>query len=165
MSNMNRFITPITFAVGLTLSASCALAQEASEAALRQPLPTTTLNVGIHNIHVELAQTDAQRSTGLMNRPQLGEHQGMLFVFDSLDKQCFWMKNTRVPLSIAFLADDGSITHIDDMQPQSLASHCSPKLVRLALEVNQGWFAKRGVKVGMKLSGAVFQNSPTTSKN
>ncbi len=147
MLNMScRFITILT----LALSASTALAQEPR-------LPVMTLNVGIHNIQAELAQTEAQRSTGLMNRPKLGEHQGMLFVFDSPDQQCFWMKNTLVALSIAFLADDGRITHIDDMQPQSLASHCSPKPVRLALEVNQGWFAKRGIKVGMEIKGAVFK--------
>jgi uncharacterized protein len=159
MSILSSFITPMTLLGALAFSASTsatqAQAQQASGAApvtLPITLSITTLNVGIHNIQAELAQTEDERSTGLMNRPELGAHQGMLFVFDSAAQQCFWMKNTLIPLSIAFLADDGTIVHIANMQPQSLDSHCSPKPVRLALEVNQGWFSKRGIKVGMKIN-------------
>jgi uncharacterized membrane protein (UPF0127 family) len=88
-----------------------------------------------------------------MNRPTMGTSDGMLFVFEEASEQCFWMKNTLLPLSIAFIADDGSIVNIADMKPQALASHCSAKPVRYALEMNQGWFAKRGIKAGTKLRG------------
>jgi uncharacterized protein len=158
MSTLIRFITPIALAMSLVFNASPSGAQ-AQDGASRSD-QTQTLNVGIHNIQVELAQTEQARAVGLMNRPNLGAHQGMLFVFDSAAAHCFWMKNTLIPLSIAFLADDGRIVHIDDMQPQSLVSHCPPKPISLALEMNQGWFAKRGIKIGMKISGAIFKNSP-----
>jgi uncharacterized membrane protein (UPF0127 family) len=111
----------------------------------------------MHNIRAELAQTDAQRSIGLMHRREMASHEGMLFVFDQPGVQCFWMKNTLLPLSIAFLADDGTVVNIADMKPQSLDSHCSAQPVRYALEMNQGWFAKRGVKTGFKLAGAPFK--------
>jgi uncharacterized membrane protein (UPF0127 family) len=91
-----------------------------------------------------------------MNRPSLPPNGGMLFAFEVPAQQCFWMKNTLLPLSIAFLADDGTIVNIEDMQPQSLASHCSKQPVRYALEMSQGWFAKRGIKAGAKLTGAPF---------
>jgi len=78
---------------------------------------------------------------------------GMLFVFEQPGQQCFWMKNTLLPLSIAFLADDGTVVNIADMQPQSLDGHCSAKPVRYALEMNQGWFAKRGIGPGFRISG------------
>jgi len=78
-------------------------------------------------------------------------------VFDEPSPQCFWMRNTLIPLSIAFLADDGTVVNIADMKPQSDDSHCSAKPVRYALEMNQGWFAKRGVKSGTRISGELFQ--------
>jgi uncharacterized membrane protein (UPF0127 family) len=81
---------------------------------------------------------------------------GMLFIFDRAGQQCFWMKNTLLPLSVAFISDDGSITNIEDMKPQTLDSHCSTKEVRFVLEMNDGWFAKRGIKPGMKLKGSPF---------
>jgi len=121
-----------------------------------QQLPTIRLNAGIHNIQAEVARTPEQRSTGLMHRPTMGANQGMLFAFDQAAEQCFWMKNTLLPLSIAFLADDGSVVNIEDMQPQTLNGHCSKKPVRYALEMNLGWFAKRGIKPGAKLQGAPF---------
>jgi uncharacterized membrane protein (UPF0127 family) len=81
----------------------------------------------------------------------------MLFVFDAPSPQCFWMKNTPTPLTIAFLADDGTIVNLADMKPFDEASHCSAKPVRLVLEMNQGWFAKRGIKPGFKLAGPPFK--------
>jgi len=81
---------------------------------------------------------------------------GMLFVFEQPGQQCFWMKNTLIPLSVAFLADDGSVVNIEEMAPQTLDGHCSTKPVRFVLEMNQGWFAKRGIKPGSKLRGAPF---------
>ncbi len=121
-----------------------------------QKLPAIRLNAGIHNIQAELAQTPDQRATGLMFRKTMGNNDGMLFAFEEPAMQCFWMKNTLLPLSIAFIADDGSIVNLDDMKPQTLDSHCSTKPVRFVLEMNRGWFAKRGIKAGSKLQGAPF---------
>ncbi len=118
-----------------------------------QKLPTVTLSAGMHLIQAELAQTPEQRSIGLMHRPKMGANEGMLFVFESASEQCFWMKNTLLPLSIAFLADDGLVVNIEDMAPQTLNGHCSMRPVRYALEMNQGWFAKRGIKAGARLRG------------
>lgn len=120
-------------------------------------LPTARLNAGIHNIMVEVAQTDDQRANGLMFRTTMAANEGMLFAFEDAGQQCFWMRNTLLPLSIAFIADDGTIVNIADMKPQALDSHCSTKPVRFALEMNQGWFAKRGIKAGAKLRGAPFR--------
>lgn len=122
-----------------------------------QSLATTTLSVGMHNIVAQVAATPAQRQTGLMFRREMPAHEGMLFVFDYPEQQCFWMRNTPLPLSIAFLADDGTVVNIADMKPQTDDSHCSTRPVRFALEMNQGWFAKRGVKPGTRIAGAPFQ--------
>jgi len=122
-----------------------------------QNLAPTTLTVGMHSIRAQLAITPLQRQIGLMHRREMPTHEGMLFVFDEPSPQCFWMRNTLIPLSIAFLADDGTVVNIADMKPQSDDSHCSAKPVRYALEMNQGWFAKRGVKSGTRISGELFQ--------
>lgn len=119
-------------------------------------LPTVTLTAGMHAIHAEVARSDEQRQMGLMLRKEMAQHEGMLFVFEEPAVHCFWMKNTLLPLSIAFLADDGTIVNIADMPPQTTDSHCPAKAVRYALEMNQGWFAKRGLKAGFRLSGAPF---------
>lgn len=124
-----------------------------------QDLPAITLQAGMHNIRAAVAQTPEQRQTGLMYRREMAQHEGMLFVFEQASPQCFWMKNTPLPLSIAFVADDGTVVNILDMKPQVLDSHCSTQPVRFALEMNQGWFAKRGVKPGFKLTGAPFRSS------
>jgi uncharacterized membrane protein (UPF0127 family) len=118
-----------------------------------QSLPAIKLGAGMHVISAEVAQSPEQRATGLMNRPSMGANEGMLFVFEEANPQCFWMKNTLLPLSIAFIADDGTVVNIAEMKPQALESHCSTKPVRYALEMNQGWFAKRGIKAGAKLTG------------
>lgn len=122
-----------------------------------QQLPVTSLTAGMHVIQAEVAQTQEQRAIGLMHRPSMPTNAGMLFVFEEAGVQCFWMKNTLLPLSIAFVADDGSIVNIAEMQAMSEASHCSAKPVRYALEMNQGWFAKRGIKAGTKLKGKPWQ--------
>ena len=122
-----------------------------------QKLAAIPLNAGMHIIQAEVAQTPAQRQIGLMNRPTMGANEGMLFVFEAPSQQCFWMKNTLLPLSIAFLADDGTVVNIEEMKPQTLDSHCSRKEVRYALEMNAGWFARRGIKTGTRLTGAPFQ--------
>ena len=121
-----------------------------------QKLPSIRLNAGIHNIQAEVAQSPDERSTGLMFRKEMGTNEGMLFAFEQPAQQCFWMKNTLLPLSIAFIADDGSIVNIDHMKPQTLESHCSTQPVRFVLEMNEGWFDKRGIKPGAKLRGGPF---------
>ncbi len=123
-----------------------------------QKLPLVRLNAGIHNINAELAATPEQREIGLMFRPTMAVNDGMLFVFERAGQQCFWMKNTLIPLSAAFIADDGTVVNIEAMQPQTLDSHCSSQPVRYVLEMNEGWFAKRGIKAGSKLRGALFTN-------
>lgn len=135
----------------LVMAAAPALAQNAP-----QSLPTIKLGAGIHNIVAQVAQNPEQRATGLMFRTSMPTNEGMLFVFEQPAKQCFWMKNTLLPLSIAFIADNGTVLNIADMKPQSLDSHCSVEPVRYVLEMNVGWFAKRGIKPGTKLTGAPF---------
>jgi len=119
-------------------------------------LPTVQIQAGMHNIRAQVAVAPEERATGLMHRREMPQHEGMLFVFEAPSQQCFWMKNTLLPLSIAFIADDGTVVNLADMQPQTLDSHCSTKPVRFVLEMNQGWFAKRGIKPGFKLMGTPF---------
>jgi len=121
-----------------------------------QKLAQVRLNAGIHNINAELASTPQQREIGLMFRNAMPANDGMLFVFEQPGQQCFWMRNTLIPLSVAFIGDDGSVVNIDDMKPQTLDSHCSAKPVRFVLEMNEGWFAKRGIKAGSRLRGGPF---------
>ncbi len=120
-------------------------------------LPRITLSAGMHLINAQLATTPEQRSIGLMFRKEMPTSEGMLFVFEQPSSQCFWMKNTLLPLTAAFVADDGTIVNLADMKPQTLQSHCSARPVRYVLEMNQGWFAKRGIKAGSKLGGQPFE--------
>ena len=129
----------------------------AAQEAPQMNLPVAQLQAGMHNIRAQVAATPEQRATGLMHRREMAQHEGMLFVFEQPSVQCFWMKNTLLPLSIAFVADDGTVVNIHEMKPQTLDSHCSDKPVRYVLEMNQGWFAKRGVKTGFKLAGELFK--------
>ena len=138
--------------LGMVLSLN-ALSQQAPQL----QLPRTKLNAGMHMLDVQLAQTPEQRQIGLMWRKEMPQHEGMLFVFEQAATQCFWMRNTLIPLSAAFLADDGTIVNIADMKPQSDDSHCSEKPVRFVLEMNVGWFGKRQLKAGYQLGGTVFK--------
>jgi len=140
------------------LLALCTFA--ASVSAQDQPqmdLPRVTLSAGMHQIDAQVARTPDQRMTGLMHRKEMPQHEGMLFVFEQPTVQCFWMKNTLLPLAVAFVADDGEVVNIDEMKPQTLDSHCSAKPVRYVLEMNQGWFTKKGIKPGTKLAGQPFK--------
>lgn len=119
-------------------------------------LPRTKLTAGMHIMDVQLARTPEQRQIGLMWRKEMPQHEGMLFVFEQASTQCFWMRNTLIPLAAAFVADDGTIVNIAEMKPQSDDSHCSDKPVRYVLEMNSGWFTKRQLKPGYKLSGTIF---------
>jgi len=119
-------------------------------------LPRIKLNAGMFLIDTQVAQTPEQREIGLMFRQQMPQGEGMLFVFKVPAEQCFWMKNTVLPLTAAFVAEDGTIVNLADMKPQTTDSHCSKKPVRYVLEMNQGWFAKKGIKAGAKLGGEPF---------
>lgn len=125
-------------------------------AALAQPqpqLPVTELRAGMHLIHAEVASDYSTRGRGLMYRRELAPNAGMLFIFDQPGEQCMWMKNTLIPLSVAFMDAQGTIINIADMQPQSEQTHCAARPALYALEMTKGWFAERGIKPGMKLSG------------
>ncbi|WP_298212419.1 DUF192 domain-containing protein [Acidovorax sp.] len=146
-----------------TLRAACALALASVVPAVataqegpQMNLQRVELTAGMHRIDAQLAQAPQERQTGLMFRKEMPQHEGMLFVFEQPTQQCFWMKNTLLPLTAAFVADDGTIVNLADMKPQTLDSHCSAKPVRYVLEMNQGWFAKKGIKAGTKLVGAPF---------
>lgn len=119
-------------------------------------LPRVGLSAGMHLIQAQVAATPQQRATGLMFRQDMPANEGMLFVFEQAAEQCFWMKNTLLPLTAAFVADDGTIVNLADMQPLSLESHCSARPVRFVLEMNKGWFDKRGLKAGSQLAGPPF---------
>jgi len=140
--------------------ASLALAASFAAGAQEQPqldLPRVHLAAGMHQIDAQLAASYDQRMTGLMFRKEMPQHEGMLFEFEQPSVQCFWMKNTLLPLTAAFVADDGTIVNLEDMKPQTTDSHCSTKPVRFVLEMNHGWFAKKGIKPGMKPSGPPFK--------
>ena len=119
----------------------------------RADLPVIQLSAGMHLIKAEVAADMASRMQGLMYRKSLGPNAGMLFIFDEAAIQCMWMKNTLVPLSVAFLDEHGTIINIADMQPQTEESHCASAPARLALEMAKGWFAQKGIRPGAKLGG------------
>ncbi len=120
-------------------------------------LPTTRLTAGMHIITAELATTPTSRTVGMMFREKTPPNHGMLFVFEYKAQQCFWMRNTPLPLSIAFIDDDGTILQLTDMAPKSEALHCSQRAVRYALEMEQGWFGRKGATVGSKIGGLPSQ--------
>jgi hypothetical protein len=119
----------------------------------RAQLPETFLTVNGHKLTAEVAQTNPARMQGLMHRRMLPENRGMLFVFDNVGIHGMWMKNTYIPLSVAFLDERGVIINIADMEPHTLDSHGAAKPAKYALEVNRGWFRKRGIKPGIRVEG------------
>jgi len=118
-----------------------------------QQLPRTEISAGVHLIRAEVADNFVSRMQGLMHRTSLGANEGMLFIFEEPGIQCMWMKNTLIPLSVAYISDDGSIVNIEDMKPHSEDSHCTKKPVRFALEMNVGWFESKGLRAGSRLRG------------
>ena len=116
-------------------------------------LPTVPLQIGLYIVQAEIAADNESRSRGLMYRTEMENNQGMLFIFERLGVQCFWMKNTLLPLTAAFLNDQGKIVNMSDMSPQTETPHCSKEPVRYVLEMNQGWFAARGIKEGAVVKG------------
>ena len=140
---------------GLVLAIAPLLSQAQGES--QTHLARIKLGAGMHLIDTQLAQTPEQRQIGLMWRKDLPQNEGMLFVFEQPSVQCFWMRNTLTALTAAFVEDDGTIVNLEDMKPQSDDSHCSTKPVRFVLEMNQGWFKKRGIQAGFKLTGPAFK--------
>jgi uncharacterized protein len=119
----------------------------------RAQMPEIALTIAGHKLTAEVAATDPERMQGLMNRRMMPENRGMVFVFTEVSRHAMWMKNTYIPLSVAFIDNDGVITNIEDMKPHTLDAHPAVKPVRYALEMNLGWFAKRGIKAGAKVEG------------
>jgi uncharacterized membrane protein (UPF0127 family) len=139
-------------AAALALAAAAVHAQ-----GVPQPtLPKVMLKAGMHVIAAEVAQSPAQQETGMMFRRSVEKNDGMLFVNDAPALRCFWMHNTLVPLSIAFIADDGTIVNIDEMKAQTDDSHCSLRPVRFALEMRAGWFREHAIQPGFRLGGSPF---------
>jgi len=120
----------------------------------QQPqLPLLELFAGMHRIEAEVAATSESRQTGMMLRTIMAPQRGMLFVFPDVAKHCMWMRNTLLPLSVAFLDEKGRIINIEDMQPQTENNHCAVKPARYALEMNLGWFKSRSVGPGFAIAG------------
>ena len=119
----------------------------------QQQMPRMDLSVGMYRIDAEIAADQENRMQGLMHRRSMAAQQGMLFVFPQEDRHCMWMRNTFIPLSVAFLDRDGRIINIEDMQPQTENNHCAAKPARYALEMNLGWFARKAIKAGTRISG------------
>ncbi len=137
------------------------LAAAAAFAQAPQPmLPAVPLQAGIYLIKAEVAKNYGTRMQGLMYREKMAPNAGMLFIFADRERQCMWMKNTLLPLSVAFLDDTGVILNVEDMKPQTEDSHCSAKPARYALEMNLGWFASKNIKPGTKITGLEKAGAP-----
>ena len=133
--------------IALLISPALALGQ------LNVGLSTVELKTGIYRIQAELANTPKAREVGLMNRTSMPTNSGMLFIFEQKAGHCFWMSNTKIPLSIAFIADDGKIVNIEEMQAETTNNHCAKAAVRYALEMNKQWFLERVIVPGSVISG------------
>ncbi|MCU6432954.1 DUF192 domain-containing protein [Undibacterium sp. Jales W-56] len=145
----NSSVRKLTALALLSLTCACATAQTR--------LPVKQLSIGINVIQAEVAATDADRQQGLMNRTRMGASEGMVFDFGAPAGVCMWMKNTLIPLSVAFIDGEGKIVNVEDMQPETTDSHCAKKTVRYALEMNLGWFKQKNVKPGTKIEGLPLQ--------
>ena len=149
---MVTMLTPSKIIRNLFIYASIASASFAM-AQVNTGLPTVELKTGIYRIQAELADTPKARQVGLMNRTSMPTNSGMLFVFEEKAGHCFWMNNTKIPLSIAFIADDGRIVNIEEMQAETLNSHCPKAMIRYALEMNKQWFLERVIVPGTVITG------------
>ena len=116
-------------------------------------LQTVELKTGIYRIQAEIADNSETRQTGLMNRTSMPMNSGMLFVFEEKAGHCFWMFSTKIPLSIAFIGDDGKIVNIEEMQAATTNNHCPKAPIRYALEMNKQWFSERVIGPGSVISG------------
>jgi uncharacterized membrane protein (UPF0127 family) len=147
--SMRRSLHALVALIGCLCAFELVLAQSAPQ----PTLPTQRLTAGFHVITAELATTPLSRMTGMMFRTSTPPNHGMLFVFEDKAQHCFWMRNTPLPLTIAFIEDDGTIVQIQDMAPKAEASHCPQRAIRYALEMEQGWFKKKAIGVGSKIGG------------
>lgn len=116
-------------------------------------MPRMELSAGFHRIEAEVAANQENRALGLMHRKSMGSNQGMLFVFPVAARHCMWMRNTLIPLAVAFLDDEGRIINVEEMKPQTENNHCAAAPARFALEMNKGWFAAKGIQNGMRIGG------------
>ena len=149
-----------TYFLALVVLANCLLSPAAVAQGTGEPqldLKRVRINAGMYQIDAQVAAAPLERQIGLMYRKEMPQQEGMLFVFEQASPQCFWMKNTLLPLTAAFVADDGRIVNLVDMKPQTTDNHCSEEPVRYVLEMNQGWFAKKNIKKGFHLTGGPFQ--------
>ena len=146
------------FSLPVSLLPVCAQS-DGSASGVAQSLPKVVLHIGKATLNTEVAATSLQRERGLMNRPKLGDNDGMIFLMPTIAPATFWMKNTLIPLSIAFLDKDGVILEIHDMQPADPAlsdpdipiTRSESNQIAYALEVNLHWFALNGIKPGDKI--------------
>lgn len=115
--------------------------------------PVAHLTAGMHVIQAEVAATEPQRQQGLMFREKMGANSGMVFLFGQPAQVCMWMKNTLIPLSVAFIDKGGKILNIEEMQAQTLNAHCAAGQATYALEMNKGWFAQKNIKPGTTIAG------------
>lgn len=139
---MGRLVS-ILSAAPLLLASAQALAE----------MPRIELTAGFYRIEAEVAADQSNRMQGLMHRRSMPANQGMLFVFTWADRHCMWMRNTVLPLSVAFLDEEGRIINIEDMAPQTEENHCAAAAARFALEMNRGWFSSKGIKPGQRIGG------------
>ena len=137
---------PLLSSIGLIISLI-------STAHAQTPMPRMELTAGFYRIEAEVAATQKNRMQGLMHRRSMPPNAGMVFVFTQEERHCMWMRNTFIPLSVAFIDEQGVIINIEDMQPQTENNHCAKVPARYALEMNLGWFAQRAIKPGTKLGG------------
>lgn len=144
---------PLTRLRVALMGAVLALLSAASAIAQAPPMPVVELSAGLYRIEAEVADTFATRAEGLMHRRQMPGNRGMLFVFERSAKHCMWMRNTLIPLSVAFLDESGVIVNIEDMEPQTEITHCAAQPARYALEMNAGWFSAHKLAVGVRVKG------------
>ena len=136
------------------------LALASASVAWASGMPRVELSVGMYRIDAEVAASPEQRELGLMYRQSMAPERGMLFVFDEPGTHCMWMKNTVLPLSVAFLDGDGRILNVEEMAPETEDSHCAVRPARFALEMNRGWFKQKGLKAGVKVMGLEHAPDP-----
>ena len=128
--------------------------------AVSAQMPRIELSAGFYRIEAEVAANDPHRAQGLMHRRSMPPNHGMLFVFPQAARHCMWMRNTFLPLSVAFLDEEGRILNIENMQPETEDNHCAAKAARFALEMNLGWFSSKGIKPGARIGGTEKSPGP-----
>ena len=146
MDTNNKLVHTL-FSIAFLICPALALAQ------VNVGLPSIELKTGIYRIQAELADTPKAREVGLMNRTSMPTNSGMLFIFEQKAGHCFWMNNTKIPLSIAFITDDGKIVNIEEMQAETTNNHCPKVAIRYALEMNKQWFSERVIAPGSVING------------